>query len=83
MAILTSCLPVTWGQEPQGHVTTALFQNPLYAGDYADPTILRNEIFVWRYSAGTSEQKQRQRIGWKWTEYENEAESAQGRGGTD
>ena len=41
MAMLTNCLPVTWGGELQGRVTTAQFQNPLFAGDYADPTILR------------------------------------------
>ena len=46
MAVLTNCLPAAWGQEPQGHVTTAQFQNPLFAGDYADPTILRSEIFM-------------------------------------
>lgn len=30
-----------WGQTAQVHVAVAQFQNPLFAGDYADPSILR------------------------------------------
>ncbi len=40
-AALASFLPAAWGQKPQEHAAPALFQNPLFAGDYPDPTILR------------------------------------------
>ncbi len=37
---LANHLSAAWGQTPQSH-TSAKFQNPLFAGDYADPSILR------------------------------------------
>jgi beta-xylosidase len=40
-AILAGVLPAAWGRRPQRHAAPALFQNPLFAGDYPDPTILR------------------------------------------
>ena len=40
-AMLASRLPAAWGQGPQGNAPSAMFQNPLFAGDYPDPTILR------------------------------------------
>ncbi len=40
-AMLTSRLPAAWGRGPQGRAASATFQNPLFAGDYPDPTILR------------------------------------------
>ena len=39
-AMLARFLPAAWGRGPQGHAA-ATFQNPLFAGDYPDPTILR------------------------------------------
>ena len=38
-AALASRLPAAWGKAPKGRAAT--FQNPLFAGDFADPTILR------------------------------------------
>ena len=44
-ATLTGTLSRALGQTPQGggqdHVSGAMFTNPLFAGEYADPTILR------------------------------------------
>ncbi len=39
--MLAGFLSPGWGQEPQEHAASATFQNPLFAGDYSDPTILR------------------------------------------
>ena len=45
VATLTSTYLQAWGQTPQGSTeggaSKAMFQNPLFAGDYPDPTILR------------------------------------------
>jgi xylan 1,4-beta-xylosidase len=45
LATLTGTFLTAWGQASQGAaeagVSMATFQNPLFAGDYADPTILR------------------------------------------
>jgi beta-xylosidase len=45
LATLTGTFLPAWGQASQGAaeagVSMATFQNPLFAGDYADPTILR------------------------------------------
>ena len=38
-AALASRLPAAWGKAPKGRAAT--FQNPLFAGDFSDPTILR------------------------------------------
>ena len=44
-ATLTGHILDAWGQTPQGKakggVSEAMFKNPLFAGDYPDPTILR------------------------------------------
>lgn len=40
-ATLASFLPAAGAQRPPRHTAPAMFQNPLFAGDYPDPTILR------------------------------------------
>ncbi len=40
-AMLAGVLPAAQGRKPQTRTATAMFQNPLFAGDYPDPTILR------------------------------------------
>ena len=70
MAMLTNCLPAAWGQEPLGRVTTAQFQNPLFAGDYADPTILRvgGDFYFthtsYRYAPGLTVWHSRDLVNW-------------------
>ena len=39
--MMVSRLPAAWGRGAQGRDASATFQNPLFAGDYPDPTILR------------------------------------------
>ncbi len=40
-ATLASRFSAAWGRIPRSHAAVAEFQNPLFADDYADPTILR------------------------------------------
>ncbi len=49
---------VSLGRTPQSRASSAKFQNPLFAGDYADPSILRvgNDFYLthttYRYAPG-------------------------------
>ena len=69
-AILAGGLPAAWGLEPIGHAASPHFQNPLFAGDYADPSILRvGEDFYfthnfYRYAPGLVVWHSRDLVNW-------------------
>ena len=58
------------GQFPQGRVAKAVFQNPLFAGDYADPSILRvgRDFYLthtsYRYAPGLVVWHSRDLVNW-------------------
>ncbi|BDI33548.1 xylosidase/arabinosidase [Capsulimonas corticalis] len=67
--MLASRLPAAWGRAPRER-KAAQFQNPLFAGDYADPTILRvGEDFYftntcYRYAPGLVVWRSRDLVNW-------------------
>ncbi|MDQ2799051.1 MAG: family 43 glycosylhydrolase, partial [Armatimonadota bacterium] len=68
-AAVANCLPMAWGETPRGHA--AEFQNPLFAGDYADPSILRvgNDFYSthtsYRYAPGLVIWHSRDLVNWE------------------
>ena len=69
-AAVTNRLPMAWAQIPRGHAATAEFQNPLFAGDYADPSILRvgSDFYIthtsYRYAPGLVVWHSRDLVNW-------------------
>ena len=67
---LAGHLSGAWGQVPRSRAASATFQNPLFAGDYADPSILRvGEDFYfthnfYRYAPGLVIWHSRDLVNW-------------------
>jgi len=68
-ATLASRFPEAWGQPPRSRAA-AKFQNPLFAGDYADPSILRvgADFYIthtsYRYAPGLVVWHSRDLVNW-------------------
>ena len=67
---LASRVAVAQGQTPSNRPATAMFQNPLFAGDYADPSILRvgRDFYLthttYRYTPGLLVWHSRDLVNW-------------------
>ncbi|MDQ2800693.1 MAG: family 43 glycosylhydrolase, partial [Armatimonadota bacterium] len=70
-AVVANRLPMAWGETPRNHDVAAGFQNPLFAGDYADPSILRvgGDFYIthtsYRYAPGLVIWHSRDLVNWE------------------